>query len=1062
MKFRFAKYIFFISLFFIGEIAVYTQVRTITGVVTGSPDNLPIPGSTIIIPGTTVGTITNNDGEFSIDVPAGTGSLEIRFIGMETQIITLGDSDFIEVIMQPELIAVDEVVVTALGISREAKSLGYSMTAVNSDELTEGSDRSALNAMQGKVAGVNITSASGAPGSSTRILVRGVSSLTGSNQPLFVIDGVPVSNSHSGSSSINGGTDFGNKVNDLNPDDIESVSILKGASGTALYGSRAANGVIIITTKKGELKSKSRISYSSSYTIERPLRLVQYQNEYGQGIFGNSVLYENMSWGPEFDNRFRPWGHEVNNTYRVKAYRALPDNVREFFETGKMFNNSISVDGGNEAAGYYFSYSNIQWDGIFPTDADSYSKHTFALRSTYKVTKRLSTSASVNYIRKKSSFVPTGQGEQSVYNQVMQTPRDISLRELADLNNEYNNIDNHYSLYTVNPYFILENNGNINTEDRIFGSLDLDYIIATGLELKLRLGGDNSSEGRKIWRARIEPEGNNEFSAVFDPGMVGNSSSRQVQLNSDLILSYNKEIKNFTVSLLTGHSLNHRYAETHGETVQNLSVPGFINISNSVESPSAFESSSKRRLVGVFGSADFSYKSLLFFSATARNEWSSTLPPQNNSYFFPGANAGLIFTEMFPGIQDFLSYGKVRVSWARVGNDAPPYFVNSVFEHGYHSDGYGYLAYPLTNGNINSYDVGDLIANENLKPEITDEYEVGTDLRFFNGRFSTDLAYYNKSTTDLIWATPVPSSSGYTFQMQNLGKITNYGVEALVTVVPVRNNNLRWELTVNFTRNYNELNYLNNQLERAELNSLRVDGGQQINWSAIPGMPVGVFEARAPMYTEDGQMVVNNQGLPVADEDLKIYGNSQYKYFGGVISRLNYKNISVSVHFDFRKGGLMYSRTKDITLWAGTVPATLYNERQPFIIPNSVVEVDIDDDGETEYVTNTKPLDMVQLVNYWGNGGSEMDGASLIDKSFVKLREVVISYSLPKKFTEPIHVSNFVISIVGKNLLLWTPQDQTYIDSELTTFGNDLLADFGEYGAQPSTRSLTLNLRIVF
>ncbi len=1054
------KYIPFLLALLCGNL-VFAQERIISGTVTSHQDGIPIPGVTVVVPGTTQGTISDLNGLYQIVVPDGKDSLEYRFIGMQTERILLGERQVIDIALRPELYTVDEVVVTALGISRESKSLGYSVTAVNSEELTEGNNRSALNALQGKVAGVNITSASGAPGASTRILVRGVSSLTGSNQPLFIIDGVPITNSQSGSSSINGGTDFGNKINDLNPEDIESVSILKGASGTALYGSSAANGVIIITTKKGKKSSKSQFTFNSSFSAEQPLRLVNYQNNYGQGINGDAVLYENMSWGPGLDNRFRPWGHEVDGAIRVKAYQALNDNVKEFFEPGYAFNNSLTFSGGNEQTTFYLSYANINWDGIFPTDADSYNKHSFSLRSSHEFPKHFKISSSFNYIKKLNSFVPTGQGEQSVYNQVMQTPRDISLRELSDLDNPFNTIDNYYSLYTVNPYHILYNNGNRNNEDRFFGSIDMDYTFIDNLALKWRLGGDISNENRKIWRSKVEPEGNNEFSAVFDPGLVSEGSISQMQMNSDLLLTWNKDFENWSLSLLAGNSLNQRSSRGMSASVQFLSIDNHFNLSNSIENPSAGEATALRRKVSVFGSADFAYRNMLFFAVSARNEWSSTLPVNNNSFFFPGVNAGFIFTELLPSINSVLSYGKLRGSWARVGNDAPPYMVNSVFQQGFHSDGFGYFSYPLVNG-VNAYDVGDLMANENLKPEITDEYEIGTDLRFFKNRFSTDFTWYHKSTTNLIWASPVPYTSGYRNQMQNLGKITNKGFELLVTVVPVKRDKFEWELSANFTRNQNELNYLNNQLQEAELNALRVDGGQQISWLAIPGMPIGVFKARSPKYTEDGKVIVDNQGIPVANDELKIYGNSQYKYFGGVSSRLTYRNITFSLRFDIRHGGIMYSRTRNISMWAGTTPETLYNNREPFIIPNSVLEIDTDENGDPVYTENSKPIDRYYLGTYWGNGGMEMDGSSFIDKSFVKLRELVLSYNFPSRYFDNMPISTMNLSVVGRNLWLWTPENQSFIDPELTTFGNDLLADFGEYGAQPSTRSFSINLRVVF
>ena len=1040
------------------------QTRQVTGTVTGEEDKQPLPGVTVIVSGTRIGISTDINGQFSINVPLDADSLEFRFVGMVTQRLYIKGIDKVRVTLAPEIFKLKDVVVTALGITRDAKSLGYSVTAVKSDELTKSSDRSVLNALQGKVAGVNITTASGAPGSSTRILMRGISSLTGSNQPLFVIDGVPVSNSQSGSNSINGGTDYGNKMNDINPDDIESVSILKGAAGTVQYGSRAANGVIIITTKKGTKNTKTQVSFNSSFTLEQPLRLVEYQNEFGQGLYGNSVLYENTSWGPRFDNKMHPWGHNVDSSLRVKVYRPLPDNVKEFFETGKTYSNSLSINGGNDQTTYYFSYSNILADGIFPTDADSYTKHAVTLNSTHRISKQLQTSASFNYIKKKNKNVPTGQGGQSVYNQIMQTPRDISLRENSNIDDKWNTIDNYYSLYTVNPYFDLNKNTNESNEDRITGNLNFDLTFLKSFQLLWRIGGDVSNEQQKAYREKISPTGNNEFSSVFDPGQEAKSSLNQSQINNDIILTYKYVSRSWSLEMTAGNSINQRSSSGLGASASFLSLSGFANLSNTTEGQIASESYGLRRSVGLYGGADLSYKDLLFISLNCRNDWSSTLPPGNNSFFYPGVNVGLLISDLFPSIKKILPYGKIRASIAKVGNDAPAYMVYTTYAPGFHSDGYGYLTYPLSNNgkNVNSYDIGDLIANEKLKPELTTEYELGSDLRFFNSRFNIDFTYYHKSTTDLIWPSPVPYSTGYRNQMQNLGKMTNSGIETMVTIIPVKRNKFQWEVSVNYTRNNNKLNYLNSQLDKAELNSLRVEGGQQISWDAIPGMPVGVFEARAPKYTSDGKMVVDNQGLPIADDNLKIYGNSQYRYFGGISNQITYKHFSLSAMFDVRQGGLMYSRTKEITLWAGTVPATTYNDRQPFIIPNSVVEIGKDEKGDPIYAENSKPIDRVNLVNYWGNGGSEIDGAALIDKSFVKLREVVLAYSIPEKIIKKVSISELTISIIGKNLLLWTPKDQTFIDPETTTFGNDLQADFGEYGATPSTRSMTFDLRILF
>ncbi|MCG8697790.1 MAG: SusC/RagA family TonB-linked outer membrane protein, partial [Bacteroidales bacterium] len=696
--------LFFVSLVFLMT-DTHAQERTITGLVTDAKNNEPIPGATVLVVGETGGVITNIDGVYQISVSTGVDSLEFRFVGMQSKKLAIDNRSTIDVALSEELYKMDEVIVTALGITREAKTVGYSVTSVDEKELQKANGRSPLNALSGKIAGVNISSSSGAPGSSTRVLVRGVTSLIGGNQPLFVIDGVPVTNSRSGSTSINGGTDFGNTMNDINPNDIESINFLKGASATALYGSRASNGVVEITTKKGKLATKTDINFSTSVGFEEPLRLVQYQNDYGQGIFGNSVLYENMSWGPAFDWKYHPWGYEVDGKMRVKAYQPLEDNVEEFFETGRNISNTLSLSGGNEQTTYYFAYGNTFWDGIFPTNADSYQKHTLSLRGSHKANDKLKLSTSINYINKTNSFVPTGQGEQSVYNQVMQTPRDISLLELEDLDTAWNSVDNYYSLYTLNPWFILKQNSNKNFEDRVYGSLTLDLDLMKGFNAVWRMGGDISNSRRRQWSARVIPEGNNEFSAIRVLGSEGRSSGRLSQFSNDVILTYEKNFNKFFVTARAGNSINQRKSESIFTSVSSPAVAGFHSLSNSTQRPVSGESQALQRMATVYGNLDLSYNKWFNISVTARNEWSSTLPKQNNSYFFPGVSGSFVFTEILPIEKDILTFGKLRGSWAQVGNDAPPYLLESSYGVAGHSDGFGYYAYPL-DGGISGYEVG--------------------------------------------------------------------------------------------------------------------------------------------------------------------------------------------------------------------------------------------------------------------------------------------------------------------------------------------------------------------
>ena len=1033
----------------------------VSGKVTGSNDSLPLIGANIIVKGTSTGTTADFEGNYSINVNSQLDTLVFSFVGMNPYEVAVGSNKIINVTLSDQAYQVDEVVVTALGITRQSKSLGYSVEKIDADEITKGNDRSFLNSLQGKVAGVNISSSSGAPGSSSRILIRGISSLGRSNQPLFIVDGVPVNNSFSGSESINGGTDFGNKANDINPEDIESISVLKGSAGTSLYGSRASNGVIIITTKKGKFNESASFTYSSNVTFEEPLRLVKYQNEYGQGINGDFVSYENMSWGPAFDGVVRFWGNEVDSSYRVKPYVALPNNVKEFFDIGQTYSNSVSISGGGQLAAYYISYSNVVSDGIFPTDADSYKRNTLSLRTEFKPTNKFSGSISLNYVNKKSKYVLTGQSESSVYNQVMQTPRDISLIELSNISDSYNTLDNYYSLYTVNPYFILNNNSSNYNEDRIYGNINLEYKFLENLKFQVRIGNDFSYERAKSWKTVIEPDGNNKYSAIYDPGEISKSTNYVSILNGDALLTYEKKLgSNFKLQIIAGSNVYESNTNNLYSNVSGLTIDSIYILSNTNESPYVYEYLTKKRLIGMYSNADLSYKDYLFLSLTARNDWSSTLSPGKNSFFYPGVSLGFVFTELIPTVQKILTYGKIRVGFAQTGNDAPLYRLSNTYVRGGVSDGYGAFMFPVSG--INGYELDNLLGNPGLRPELRNEYEIGTDLRFLRNRIGVDFTYYNNNITNLIWDADISSTSGFTSKTTNLGKIENKGIELLLTIVPVKTRTLNWELSFNFAKNDNKLVYLNDYTEKVVITGIGVSGGQQINYVAKPGRPIGIFEARTILRDEEGRIVVDNQGVPRSTDDLVEYGDGNYDYTLGVGNVVTIGGISLSASFDIRQGGIMYSRTKDICAWAGTIPVTLYNDRQPFIVPNSVYEAGRDNQGNIIYKENTKPIDQEHLIEFWSNGGYESDGFALIDKSFIKLREVSVSYELSQKLLQKLPFKGLSINIVGKNLYLWTPDDQTYIDPEVSTFGTDLRSNFGEYSATPSTRSISCGLRVTF
>ncbi|MFC2100579.1 SusC/RagA family TonB-linked outer membrane protein [Bacteroidota bacterium] len=1058
------KFIIFLAcLLFMGLQVVQAQ-RTITGKVTSKEDGSTIPGVTVIVKGTTLGATSDEDGSYEITIPENAKALLFSFVGLKTIEVPIGASNLINVVMEQDVMMIDGVVVTAIGIRKEEKALGYSATSVQSTDLTAARAPSAITSLQGKVAGVNITTASGSPGASTRIISRGLTSLSGNNQPLFVIDGVPILNTDMSNDDLNGGTDFGNRANDINPEDIASVTVLKGASGTALYGSRAANGVIIITTKKGKSATKKgkgpNISFSSTSMFESTLVLPIYQNDYGQGFFGEPDLIENTSWGPKFDEQQHVWGHVVDNSQQIKSYEALENNVKDFFETGQAYTNTVAIANANANSSYYMSYSNINHDGIFPGESDKYKRHNLSFRGSTEVTNGLTASISINYLKKKSSFVPTGQ-DQSVYDNVMQTPRDISIVDLEDYESKFNTLDNFYGGYTLNPYFLLNEHGNNHNEDRVYGSFTLDYKINSWLTATWRLGTDVANAQSKSWRAIVEfdPNGNNNSNSNTDAGRVTEQSFYNRQINSDLLLMFSKQIsKDIGFKGTLGHNVNQRDGRYQYAQVIGLDIPGFYDVSNGSGTPDVIDNDpgapnrySKRRLYGVFGSADFSYKNYLYVSIMGRNDWSSTLPEENRDFFYPGANASFVFSEAFPSIQAYIPYGKFRIGWAKAGNDANPYEIHSVFVAGNHEDGFTDLNYPLPGG-INGFEQSNIIGNPELQPEITTEIEFGFDMRFLKNRLGIDFTYYNRKTTDLIWRTAIPYSSGYTTQVLNLGEIQNKGIEVLLTGTTIKKKNFTWKTFLNYTQNDNTLVSLVEGLDKVSLGGLN-----RITLVAIPGEELGLIEGNTAARDDQGRIIVDNTGMPVVSEEKEVFGSTQYDYILGVGNDFTYRNLSLNVLFDIRSGGVMYSRTADITYFAGITPATIYNDRQPFIVPNSVME---DPANPGTYIENTTPITNDHLYTYWGNGGDLVDEAFMVDKSFVKLRELVLTYKIPGKLLNNTFIQEAYISLIGRNLFIWTPEDNVFIDPEVTTFGNDLEAQYGEFSATPTVRSYGFSIRV--
>ncbi len=1045
--------------FFLCAGSMLAQTK-VSGTVLSQEDGQPIIGAAVKVDGTSTGMLTDVNGRFSLTLPEGKNQLTISYLGYQSK--TVAAKNGMRVFLASDSQVLQDVVVTAMGIKRSAKALGYSATAVDGDKIAAARTADIMSSLQGKVAGVQISSSASDPGSSNSVIIRGISSLSGTNQPLYVIDGVPMNNSAVYSTDgLNSGYDFGNGANAVNPDDVENMTILKGAAATALYGSRAANGVILITTKSGKKQEKGLgIEYNGGLQWEQVMRLPQMQNEFGMGWNGDKTDDENGSWGPRFDGSTLKYGTVYNNSQQIKSYLPIEDNMKDFFDTGFRYSNSLSFNGATDKSDYFVSFSQIKDDGIIPTDADSYQKYTFSARGTHKV-KALTFSSSLNYAYQKNNFVQTGQGFENMYNSIMQTPRDIAIVELKDLDNPFNTPGYYYTPYSVmNPYYILNNHLNENESERFYGKFQMDYDFLKWFKLTYRVGLDTSTAHHHIGIPNYEslfpntPNWESEFHNK-QTGKTSRKTTRRREINQDVMLTFDMPINDFNINAVVGFNGNERqYSHMFTETT-NLTIPTYYNITNSAGIPTVEEYQWKRRLYGVYAQAEVAWKNQLYLTLTARNDWSSTLPKENRSFFYPGVTVSYLFSELLKEKTPWLSFGKLRLAWGKTGNDASVYMTDPYYIQGnFDSSGWAESKFPFTKTSTNAYTVGNVLGSNTLSPEMTTETEVGVQLAFFKNRISVDATYYNRNSDKQITQLSTDAASGYTAQNVNLGKIRNRGVELLVTVVPVRTKDFEWSLTWNYTKNDNKVIKLPEEMNgRASIYGF--SGGTGLY--AIEGDEMGVFEAYVAKTNDAGQIIVDKNGLPQNSDKLVKIGSINYDYMMGIGNSLRYKDFTLSFDFDIRQGGLMFSRTQEITYFTGNAMQTTYNDRNPFIVPNSVI-----DNGDGTYSENTIALYGTTLYNYWDNGAAAMGSASLISKSYVKLRQVVFGWNVPSKWLAKTPLTGVRFSIFGNNLLMWTPSSNTFIDPEASSFGNDLEGSFGEYSSNPSSRKFGFNVNVKF
>ena len=1072
------KQVLFMLLVLFGSISLTYGQRTVSGKVTDTAGEAVIGANVVVKEANGIGTITDVDGMFQLAVPANGTSLIFSYTGYESQEIAIAGQSVINVQMAEGKL-LDEVVITGLGIQRNSREVAYANQKVTSADLLSTPGKNALEALRGKASGVKITTGSGSVGASNKIVLRGESSLTGNNNALIVVDGIPIDNdaTSGGSGTAQSGySDFGNRFNDINAEDIESVTILKGPAATSVYGSRGAAGVVLVTTKKGGEAGKTnfKVGINSSYSREKAYVLLQRQDKFGQG-YDNAHLDsgENFSWGPAFDGVVRPWTSpiDVNGDGALEAlkrpYSAVPNQIENFFRVGSTLNNNIYMSGAKDGFTYYASYGNMNQSGIL--DNTSYKRNTINLKASSQLTSKLNAEFGVNFSKSDINTAQEGYRPfdgQNAYANAIQAPVNIPYNELKDYNNPYHGLSGYYGSYSTNPYYILNEYGNNGKFDNFLTNLGLSYDLFKNFKLKGRVG-INSISGQIettvpvfaytdhiVWVDDLATTTRGgRFSSV---GEYGKSTIKNTNTDVTLLGLYNQKLNDdFGLEVSAGYNLfDRRENRLNGVSVGGLVVPGWYNFNNSAQTPKTTEYSSKYRLMGVLGSAKIGYRNLAFLEYSARNDWSSTLPEQNNSFFYQSLGASVVMTDLLNLTNnEKLNFWKIRGSYGTTGKDASLYLLKSTYDGNptIQTIGNNHDIFFPVNG-VSGFSVNNRIGNPELKPELTTTFEVGTDLGFFNDRVTLEYTYYSSVHSNQIITVNLPASSGFGLTAANIGEMTNKGHELALKVTPISNENFRWNVNATYSTNKNKV------VKISEGQSELVVGGPYTNGSisivAKEGLPFGTFRSTVPEMV-DGKMLVDENGIPVLTADEKYLGSYQPKYLASFGTDFSYKGIRIGGLLDIRKGGTFLSITKNQTEFNGTALSTLVGDRAPFVIPNSVVQ-----NADGTYSDNTTEVtaqDIYAVSDVYFGGNS-----LLLDASFIKLRELTLGYAFPKSFVKKIKLSQLNIDLFANNLKFWLPKENTYADPEINGPALTGNATGVETTQTPPSRSFGIKLGIVF
>jgi len=1055
------------------------QKHTVTGKVLDETGQ-GYPGAGIMVKGTQLGTVSDVNGDFMLDVPDGKNFLLIQALGYNQMTINDSGQQTIIVRLKRSAKELEGAVVTALGVKREKRELGYNSTTLNNDELTAGQSSSAISGLEGKVAGANVTSTTGGPGGSTRIVLRGEKSISGDNNALMVVDGVIINNYDRTQSNQLTQVDFGNSANDLDPDEIESVTVLQGPAAAALYGSAGANGAIMITTKhgshkSGDKKSKVDVTYKATFTLSDVLKLPTTQNQFGQGSIYTGIVddrEDNFSWGLPFDNKIKPWGQIIDGKELVKPYSYVPNNYNNFFQRGRDLNNFVSLSGGNETTTYFLSINTLNSNGVVPSTF--YNKYSVRFNASTQLTNNIYTSVNVNYINSYSRAENSGQSAGGVMQSLLQVPTDVPIAELKNLGSVYNSMDfldtngihryGYFNAYAKNPFWAAQNYDNRNKTDRIIGDLNIGYKKGE-FNVYDRVGIDVTSDRNYLKSPKYDVLPYDQTAlyagnAYISQGGYSEQNYNGLHFYNDFVANWTHAFNNnFGINALAGQNVtmlnDGSLNATIDPTTNGLVIPGFYNFSNNQGPISVSNPLTQMRTIGVYGDVKLNYQREVFLEMTARNDWSSTLQQDHNSYFYPGVNASWVFTERLNGTKfkdKVLNYGKIRMGTSGVGKSAPAYANNSAtYAQNSIATAFGSVVPPF-NG-VSAFSIGNTFGSNGIKPELTREYEAGFDLSFLKDKLILSFTYYNDLTHNLITSVPVSPSSGYLFENVNIGDISNKGEELTIRGTPISTKwGLKWDLFATYTHNVNNVESLT-----SGLNQVTLGGFSGMAIVAAVGHPMGTFYAADIAYTADGHAIVDASGNPIPTTKPVYRGSYQPKFMASWGTDLSYKGIKLHVLFTTKQGGQYFSNTKLLEDFDGNAPETAVNGRNPYVWNNSVQQV-----GNTNnYVTNTTKF---VPYNYWVNvvGQNFVPAQGLVNASYIKLQEIALSYRIPTKYYQKTPFGGLEAGLFGNNLILWTPKSNPYDDPSESSAGATSNGQGFNFNARPSLRNYGAFIKVTF